>query len=162
GAVDVNAKYISIANSTSLIDFINLNGTTTLGDAHGSFFTAGANAHSPKIANGTLVSSRIFSIPTNANVGLMFQFNTTGTSLPLATSTATTAVTKGIPTVADFFSVGYKGDGLTNDQRVNNGIYRFELEETGDNTGVFTGTNQFVMLNQLNILDPSTYSTLRT
>src|SRR6185312_7581108 len=70
GAVDANAKYISIANSTSLIDFINLNGTTTLGDAHGSFFTPGANAHSPKIANGTLVSSRIFSIPTNANVGL--------------------------------------------------------------------------------------------
>jgi hypothetical protein len=162
GAVDVNAKYISIANSTSLIDFINLNGTTSLGDAHGSFFTAGANSHSPKVANGTLVSSRLFSIPTNANIGLMFQFNTTGTTLPLATSTATTAVTKGIPTVADFFSVGYKGDGLTNDQRVNNGIYRFELEETGDNTGVFTGTNQFVMLNQLNILDPATYSTLRT
>src|SRR6185312_6777613 len=156
GAVDANAQFISIANSTSLIDFINLNGTTTLGDAHGSFFTAG------KVDNGTLVMKRILSIPTSANVGLMFQFTTSGTYLPLATSTASSAVTKGIPTVADFFSVGYKGDGLTNDQRVNNGIYRFELEETGDNTGVFTGTNQFVMLNQLNILDPSTYSTLRT
>src|SRR6185437_5862960 len=157
GAVDANAKYISIANSTSLIDFINLNGTTALtGDTHGGFFTSG------KVANGTLVSSRIFSIPTNANIGLMFQFTTTGTTLPSATTTATSAVTSGIPTVADFFSVGYKGDGLTNDQRVNNGIYRFELEETGDNTGVFTGTNQFVMLNQLNILDPNTYSTLRT
>jgi hypothetical protein len=156
GAVDANAKYISSANSTSLIDFINLNGTVTNGDLHGSFFTSGT------VDNGTLVSSWIFGIPTNANIGFMFQFTTTGTTLPLATSTATTAVTKGIPTVADFFSVGYKGDGLTNDQRVNNGIYRFELEETGDNTGVFTGTNQFVMLNQLNILDPNTYSTLRT
>src|SRR6185312_7340576 len=157
GNVDANAKYISIANSTSLIDFINLNGTTALaGDTHGGFFTQG------KVDNGTLVSSRIFNIPTNANIGLMFQFTTSGTSLPLASQTATKAVTKGIPIVADFFSVGYKGDGLTNDQRVNNGIYRFELEETGDNTGVFTGTNQYVMLNQLNILDPSTYSTLRT
>jgi hypothetical protein len=120
GVVTATAKYISIANSTSLIDFINLNGTVALpGDNnHGSFYTPGASTHSPKIANGTLVMSRIMAIPTNANVGLMFQFNTTGTSLPLATSTSTQAVSKGIPIVGDFFSIGYKGDGLTSAQRV--------------------------------------------
>ncbi len=68
----------------------------------------------------------------------------------------------GEPIVADFFSVGLIGDGTQNSQRINNGIYRYELEETGDNTGVFTGTNQYVMLNQLNIFDSNTYSALRT
>ena len=63
--------------------------------------------------------------------------------------------------VVDFFSVGLIGDGTQNSQRINNGIYRYELEETGDNTGVFTGTNQYVMLNQLNIFDPNTYTNLR-
>ena len=58
--------------------------------------------------------------------------------------------------------LGLIGDGTQNSQRINNGIYRYELEETGDNTGVFTGTNQYVMLNQLNIFDANTYANLRT
>src|SRR5437660_849888 len=41
-------------------------------------------------------------------------------------------------------------------------IYRWELQETGDNTSTFTGTTEYVMLNQLNIFDPNTYTSLRT
>src|SRR5207247_7942483 len=93
-------------------------------------------------------------IPNTANIGLLFTFDITGGSvLP---------TTLGQPVVADFFSVGIKSDGLSTDQRINNGIYRWELEETGDNTSTFTGSNQHAMANQLNIFDPTTFSALRT
>ena len=43
---------------------------------------------------------------------------------------------------------------FTNDtgstDRLNNAVYRMLAKESGDNTGVFTGTVEFVMLNQLN------------
>ena len=31
------------------------------------------------------------------------------------------------------------------------GVYRVEVEETDDDTGVFTGTVEFILLNQLTI-----------
>ena len=37
------------------------------------------------------------------------------------------------PVVADFFSFGYLNDGVVKSERVNNAIYRVEVEETGDN-----------------------------
>jgi hypothetical protein len=129
---------VSIANSTQLQDFINLNGT----DAS-------------KVANPALLNKVLFggSIAKTANIGLLFKFTTVGGQSVLSTS--------GQPMVADFFSVGLIGDGSQSAQRINNGVYRYELEETGDNTGVFTGTNQYLMLNQLNIFDPNTYAVLR-
>jgi hypothetical protein len=57
------------------------------------------------------------------------------------------------PFVADVFSFG---DG------VNNAIYRLELEETDDNTGVFEGSIEYRMLNQLNNDQQSTYIDLET
>lgn len=129
-------KLVSIANSTSLQDFINLNVTSS------------------KVANPVLVNHNLFAIPDADNTGLVFIFKT---SAPIEFDAIDER-----PVVIDFFSIGLIGDGTQATQRVNNGIYRFELEETGDNTGVFTGTNQYLMLNQLNIFDPNTYSSLRT
>src|SRR2546427_4440622 len=126
-------KTISLANSTSLQDLINLNETSS------------------KVANGNLVTVNLFhNVPKTASIGLLFTFT--------GTPTLDTSVK---PIAADFFSVGLIGDGTTNDQRINNAIYRWELEETGDNTSTFTGTTEYLMLNQLNVFDPNTYSTLR-
>jgi len=50
------------------------------------------------------------------------------------------------------------GDGATLSDRVNNAIYRFELEETDNNTGVFIGEVEYIMLNQLNVDEESTFS----
>ena len=61
------------------------------------------------------------------------------------------------PVVVDLFNFGQIGDGVAAGDRINNAIYRLELEETDDNTGVFEGTMEFVMLNQLNVRDRSTY-----
>ena len=61
------------------------------------------------------------------------------------------------PIVFDFFSFGLK-----NDQSINNSIYRFELEETRDNTSTFEGTFEYAVTNQLNILDPNFIQTIQT
>ena len=52
--------------------------------------------------------------------------------------------------------VGATGDSIYADiftfgDRVNNAMYRFLLEETDDNTGVFEGDVEFIMINQLNV-----------
>ena len=46
-------------------------------------------------------------------------------------------------------------DIFTFGDRVNNAIYRMLLEESDDNTGIFEGDVEFIMLNQLNV-DTST------
>ena len=61
------------------------------------------------------------------------------------------------PVAIDLFSFGQIGDGVLPDHRINNAIYRLELEESGDNTGVFEGTMEFVMLNQINVRNVGTY-----
>ncbi|MFB5645553.1 MAG: peptidase, partial [Nitrosopumilaceae archaeon] len=61
------------------------------------------------------------------------------------------------PIVVDFFSFGF-----ANSQEVNNAIYRLELEETTDNSGIFSGTIEYSVTNQLNFFDPSFVQTLQT
>lgn len=53
------------------------------------------------------------------------------------------------PIVFDLFSFGL--DNKLNG--INNSIYRFELEETSDNSSTFEGTLEYAIANQLNILD---------
>src|SRR3990172_1331615 len=62
--------------------------------------------------------------------------------------------------VVDFFNFGQDGDGNLVSERFNNAIYRLELEETGDNTGQFAGTVEYIMLNQLNVNQTSTYKSI--
>ncbi len=56
--------------------------------------------------------------------------------------------------VGDQFAVDFMSFGGA----VNNAIYRIELEETGDNTGAFAGSAEYVMLNQLNVDQAATYN----
>ena len=61
------------------------------------------------------------------------------------------------PIIFDFFSFGLKSN-----QSINNSIYRFELEETRDNSSIFEGTFEYAVTNQLNILDPNFIQTVQT
>jgi hypothetical protein len=70
------------------------------------------------------------------------------------TLSADPAAVTAAPFVVDFFSFG---EGADDSERINNAIYRFELEESGDNTGEFIGSVEYIMLNQLNIKDQATY-----
>jgi len=60
------------------------------------------------------------------------------------------------PIVFDFFSFGFD-----NSKDIDNSIYRFELEETSDNSSKFEGTLEYSMANQLNILDLFFIKTIR-
>lgn len=61
------------------------------------------------------------------------------------------------PLVVDLFSFGVRGT-----EEINNAIYRFELEETSNNSGTFEGTIEYVVTNQVNILDADFVSGLST
>ena len=72
------------------------------------------------------------------------------------------AGTDSIPIVADFFTYGFTNKGELGGERVANQIIRIEVEESGDNTSTFEGELEYVMINQLNILDPATYEGMST
>ena len=79
--------------------------------------------------------------------------NSTGTNKIISISSETSDQ----PIVFDFFSFG-----IENSNDVNNSIYRFELEETSDNSSTFDGTVEYAVANQLNILDPQFIQTIKT
>lgn len=140
---------ISLGNSTSQSGLINLNTTSTVTASTGAVAAA-------TLADSDDVYDNLFSASNLAtdDIGLMFVFNPTGVYDFDGDDDD--------PIVADFFTFGITGDGLETTDRTNNAIYRFELEESGDNTSTFIGTAEYTMLNQLNIFDDSVYSNLRT
>jgi len=90
----------------------------------------------------------IESISPNLPVFLEINFNTSGSfSNPNDTQ----------PIAFDLFSFGSK-----NDQQINNAIYRAELQETSANSGVFSGTMEYAIINQLNQFDPNLIKNLKT
>ena len=93
---------------------------------------------------------KIFEINKDMKVGLLLEYS----NIDYITDS------EDDPIVLDFFSFGFKNDGTTASDRIHNQIVRLELEETGDNTDTFVGGLEYVMLNQLNILDKSTYTDL--
>ena len=62
--------------------------------------------------------------------------------------------------VTDLFRFGTSGDGVSAGDRYNDAIYRVELEETDSNTGVFEGSLEYIMLNQLNVNASGTYDSV--
>ena len=62
------------------------------------------------------------------------------------------------PIIFDIISFGL--DNQLNG--INNSIYRFELEETSDNSSIFEGTFEYSILNQLNILDANFIKNINT
>ncbi len=111
------------------------------------------STQSLRLLNGSaFVNDNLFTMPTTNTIAFLFNFTRVNVN--------STDVVR--PIAADFFSFGYKGDGLIKSERVNNMLVRIEAEETGDNTGVFEGSLEYVMLNQLNILVNATYTGLTT
>lgn len=105
-----------------------------------------------QISNTNIVA--IDSEPSSSQVFLEINFDSSGN--PSNTGTISNPVDTQ-PVVFDLFSFGNK-----NGQTANNAVYRAELEETSNNSGVFTGTLEYVVANQLNQFDPSLIQSLHT
>src|SRR3989338_564025 len=58
------------------------------------------------------------------------------------------------------FGTSNDGDDGTGVDRFNDAIYRLEIEETGLNTGTFEGSVEYIMLNQLNANQTSTFQAI--
>ena len=97
----------------------------------------------------------VFDFGDGDDVELVFTFNTSAADTDVFPGTV-------MPIVVDFFSFGFIDDGEPAADRVANQIIRLELEESGDNTGLFEGELEYTMINQLNILDEETYEDLST
>ncbi len=168
GANFINIDIRSITTTSASVDvgLINVtNGGTVITDATGAIdLSAGSLsviplllAADPQTYNTTDVNSMNEAIFQNAGsttnpasgqaIGLVFQF-------PVApvTLTATEAI------VVDFFSFGFTDDGVQASERIANQIVRIEAEEDGVNTSKFVGSLEYVMVNQLNIIDADTFA----
>ena len=92
----------------------------------------------------------------NTDLDIVFTVNTG------SAATAQIPANTELPIVVDIFGYGFLNDGLEDNERIANQIIRLELEETGDNTSLFEGSLEYIMINQLNILDSDTYADLST
>jgi hypothetical protein len=90
----------------------------------------------------------------SGTVFLVIDFDSSNDSSGIITISSETS---NQPIVFDIFSFG-----LQNNDSINNSIYRFELEETQDNSSIFDGTFEYAVTNQLNILDPNFIQTIQT
>ncbi len=90
----------------------------------------------------------------SGNVFLVIDFDSSANDIDVIDISGET---KQQPIIFDLFSFGLKDD-----QSINNSIYRFELEETSDNSSTFQGTLEYAVTNQLNILDPNFIQTIQT
>ena len=98
--------------------------------------------------------SAINSIPSSSSVFLVINFDSSDNTAPTG---MLSNEKDSQPIVIDFFSFGQK-----NSQEINNAIYRFELEETSNNSGIFVGTIEYTVTNQVNIFDSNLITSLRT
>ncbi|MDC0169978.1 hypothetical protein OAI67_02850 [Candidatus Nitrosopelagicus sp.] len=66
------------------------------------------------------------------------------------------------PLTMDVVTFGQSNDGVASSDRHNNSIYRLEVDEVDANGGIFVGELDFIMLNQLNVNQTSTYNDTKT
>ena len=111
---------------------------------------SGVGAQSGLVGISDETSSFIAGLPSSDNIGLAI----------VADGTVDLELPASMPIVADIFSYGFLNKGELGGERVANQIIRIEVEESGDNTNEFEGELEYVMINQLNILDQGTYAGL--
>ncbi|MCV0410959.1 hypothetical protein [Nitrosopumilus sp.] len=148
GVVDVY-----LLNSTDQI----INSTGRLDDATLKAFKIGEDVSVQSINRlSDTVNNELFDTWTGTSqIGMLITLNNSNSG-----QTPNIDTTDAI--VADFFSFGFIDDGYQADERIANQLIRIEAEETGDNTSTFEGSLEYIMINQLNILDVSTYTGLST
>ena len=146
----LNYDLRSFANDLDISDFTDTSMTLSFGSLGNSSVTiiTSGDLSSPK-GFVQLDDADIKSISgKSGTVYLVINFESTGTG-------TISSEVDSQPIIFDFFSFG-----IINSNDVNNALYRFELEETSDNSAIFDGTIEYSVANQLNILDPQFIQTI--
>jgi hypothetical protein len=143
-------------NSTAQYRFYLVNGSAPL--ASGQTYTnalislVNATSATGSVALSTGILNNISDLADSTDdLSILVKSEQTGTNL-----------TNGYqyPVTFDFLSFGFTGDGDDASERRSNQIIRFELEESGDNTAVYEGTLEYIMINQLNVQQSATFTGL--
>jgi len=143
----------SLNSTLTSYSFYLVNGTTTFTNATG---TSIVELTTSQAATGSVALS-------TANLGKIGTIEDGDDQVSILISLpAGTDLTSGTtyPVTLDFMTFGFTNDGDDAAERTSNQIIRLELEESGDNTGVFEGSLEYVMINQLNVQTASTYTGL--
>ena len=146
GSFEIYVLYSDIGPFAPLASAIEIKGI----DVNGETQSIDAQSGLVNIADSTITD--LANAGSNVNIGLAI----------VANSPVDVTVGNTIPIVADFFSYGFTNTGEAGGDRVSNQIIRIEVEESGDNTSTFEGALEYIMINQLNINDVSTYTGLTT
>ncbi|MBA4719126.1 MAG: hypothetical protein HRO68_08560 [Nitrosopumilus sp.] len=152
-----NTYDVYLLNTSGTDGIINAAGTNVTASTVGVLGLVNNVAAQSLTGLNTTVNDAIFN---GATEGTSTTTATNSIGIAIVTSGNTTINGNGLaanPIVVDFFSFGFSDDGVQASERIANQIIRIEVEETGDNTGIFIGSLEYVMVNQLNIFDESTY-----
>ncbi|RMW36965.1 MAG: hypothetical protein EA446_08000, partial [Nitrosopumilus sp.] len=159
----INYDVTSFAPADDAVDIYITNGTTALIIDASPGVTEAADTAIQVVTNGdktgynrlnTLFAQKVYNSADDSTqkLGIIIQFSTA----------VTTAASTTYPIVLDFFSFGFTDDGVQSSERKANQIIRIEAEETSDNSGTFEGSLEYIMVNQVNILDSNIYDGLTT
>ena len=154
--ITANWPYVEAANNEFVFTYANFD-FTKLGGTSGTFYLGSPDGN---------ILDKV--------VGAGFVTDGTTTFTITMTGLDTDAIGKVYFDVLSFGQLDALTDGLTdtngdiigditeNVERVNDAFYRFELEETDDNTAQYEGTVEYIMINQLNVFDEGTYNNINT
>ncbi|MDC0203420.1 hypothetical protein OAJ97_06930, partial [Candidatus Nitrosopelagicus sp.] len=180
------ADLVSGANGTAAYtyiqyDFRALNGGSndanaylnfTVGDDSAPTATASAEAGGHVVTSTYstgLIGQALFNSPATKATGFGSLTGTDSLEVmvefqPISGTLALTGLGAGTsaPLTMDFVTYGQSNDGVAASDRHNNAIYRLEVDEVDTNGGVFVGELDFIMLNQLNVNQTSTYNSTKT
>ena len=153
----INYDFRSFANDLGVSDFSDTRIDLSFGTLGASLITI--------VDSGTLFSpsgllrlddSDVQSIVSNRSgpAYLIINFDASDDNVSVSVGTLNDEF-RSQPIIFDLFAFG-----LANSRDVNNSLYRFELEETSNDSSTFHGTFHYAVANQLNISDPKFIRTI--
>jgi hypothetical protein len=145
----INSTGTGLGNGTTAINIVNDTAAQSL-----SLINATTDDQPSLYSKFDNVTRALFDMDATDKIGLLFVFDDSVNTGYLVDGSINESI------VADFFTFGFRSDGDQSGERIANQIVRIEVEETGDNTGTFEGSLEYIMVNQLNILTASTYTGL--
>ena len=152
----INYDFRSIQNDFGIDDFKDTSIELFVGNLNNPSITL-INSGDISSASGLIeiTNSVVQQINGNGSIFIVINFDKSNNSLNVGNIPSSIGRQ---PVILDFFSFGLD----INLNGIDNSIYRFELEETQDNSSTFDGTFEYAIANQINLLDSDFVQSLDT